>query len=1098
MLQEDKNLEVFAPSQLSSLIIDNNAPADGHSKIHIFYTLTDTVGTPVPGEYLRFTVQGSSSAVLDTTLAPTTAAGQYVLGVTNSQAQTVNILAEALSNPAVNNTSQLTFGSQSVALIAQTLSDNAPADGTTENRVLFTLKNPTTNERYSDVYLDIKSSNGAHPEELVEKTDENGYVELLLSNTVQGNVWIDARSPAPFMADIAHVVTFTPGSYTLTSGQVSVSADGVTQAQLPFTLTNNQTGLPVANSLIEFTLIGGNGLLVNSTGLTNANGVVYAQVASTVVNDVLVRGQLLNFSDINAIGVVHFTVALPQYVLTAVGQDYNSAINSLFLVDFTLKNATTQLAVPGQQINYEVLIGPASVFQQFPPTGTTDATGSIVGYFQSNNIAGTSLIRGYLASDPTISATFSIIFIDPSPQELPIPDVVEAENNNLSPKLQSATVVITPYDNMMTGDQVTLSWIGNISGLYEDSYIVGINSLDYPVSFSVNSANIAPNTQVIVSYTVTNLAGKIRHSAKLELSVIASSLLLIPAVDEAIDGILYLDKLSIGATIRVAPYSGMTSGDTVTFYGENSSTTFFSSSVNITANAVGYDVTKLVPKDVLTSAVDQTIIFYYTVKNTAGEVKHSVQLYLDVRLTMVGSGKMLVMGARTTFSSACTSHGNNIISVFHTDTKLPILATWFYEGDENNYINGEKFEDISPWKVLIVQNNNDRVILNSGNIFGNGYDRIYPTTAVIKNNRALSAWGNTNHGGSIPASIQTMQDIEEVAISMHAYAARRANGHVVAWGYSASYGSVVPNDIAQMDDIIRVVGGSYAFAALRASGRVVAWGQSAYGGNASSVQSFSDIVNLWGNHNAFAALRANGHVIAWGQSAYGGNAANVSSYNDILTVSNTEAAFVGLRRTGNIVAWGHNSYGANIPTTIQGMNDITKVVGSKNAFVALRSNGSVVAWGGGHGGTIPSNISAYRDVVDVVSNYYGFCILRASGEVAAWGNASYGANIPNSVKTLTDIVQVSSTNAAYAALRRNGNLAVWGYGPSGGSDSTVANQLTNVRAVYSNTGGFTALTADRRLVSWGTGSNNTAASLLTGQVSYEIPNEVADFSLFTE
>lgn len=420
MTHEKQLNTAFAPTQLSSVILDDNAPADGHSKISIFYSLTDANGNPAPGEYLRFSLQGTSSAILDSTIAPTTAAGQFLLGVSNNESQSVTVRAEVLSNSSIYNTSQITFGGQSIVLLAETLADNVPADGISQNRVLFTLKNPITNARYPNVYLDIESSNGAQPEEYVEKTDENGYVELLLTNTTPGNVWIDARSQAPFAAETAHVVTFKEGivqpHYILTSSQVSGTADGVTRSQLPFTLINNVTGLPVPGMSIVFTVQSGYGVLDSNAALTGSDGVAYALVSSTLENNVVVQGQLMNNPAVSSSGAVEFSASVLPYNLNAVPQGDNNPVTALILVDFTLRNTITGAPVVGQRIEYEVLSGAASTFTSLPPYGTTNSSGVVVGAFQSNGIAGTSVVRGFLASDPSVSVTQSITFVAAAPE----------------------------------------------------------------------------------------------------------------------------------------------------------------------------------------------------------------------------------------------------------------------------------------------------------------------------------------------------------------------------------------------------------------------------------------------------------------------------------------------------------------------------------------------------------------------------------------------------------------------------------------------------------------------------------------------------------
>merc|ERR1712118_386360 len=65
----------------------------------------------------------------------------------------------------------------------------------------------------------------------------------------------------------------------------------------------------------------------------------------------------------------------------------------------------------------------------------------------------------------------------------------------------------------------------------------------------------------------------------------------------------------------------------------------------------------------------------------------------------------------------------------------------------------------------------------------------------------------------------------------------------------------------------------YAFAALKADGSVVAWGYKDDGGDCSKVQEqlAAGVQSLYSNEHAFAALKADGSVVAWGSKGSGGD-----------------------------------------------------------------------------------------------------------------------------------------------------------------------------------------------------------------------------------
>ncbi|HHH1368330.1 TPA: Ig-like domain-containing protein [Yersinia enterocolitica] len=200
------NLNIVPTLILTAEILVNHAGADGINRNYIFYTLKDSFNNPVEGVYLRFSVD-RPGVTLDSTNAPTTAAGQYVLGITGTLSGPVTVRAEILSDSSVFAVSSLIFTDKGVELIAEILADNAQANGIAINRVLFTLKETLTGIRIPNVYLHIESSNDAIPASVVQKTDLNGYVELMLTNTTPGNVWIDARSLSPVVTT-TKVVSF--------------------------------------------------------------------------------------------------------------------------------------------------------------------------------------------------------------------------------------------------------------------------------------------------------------------------------------------------------------------------------------------------------------------------------------------------------------------------------------------------------------------------------------------------------------------------------------------------------------------------------------------------------------------------------------------------------------------------------------------------------------------------------------------------------------------------------------------------------------------------------------------------------------------------
>ncbi len=103
-----------------------------------------------------------------------------------------------------------------------------------------------------------------------------------------------------------------------------------------------------------------------------------------------------------------------------------------------------------------------------------------------------------------------------------------------------------------------------------------------------------------------------------------------------------------------------------------------------------------------------------------------------------------------------------------------------------------------------------------------------------------------------------------------AFAALKADGSVVTWGYAGNGGdsSAVASQLNGVVDVTQIYSTGSAFAALRVDGSVVTWGHASYGGNSSAVADHLngavDVTQIYSTWHAFAALRADGSVVTWG------------------------------------------------------------------------------------------------------------------------------------------------------------------------------------------------------------------------------------------
>ena len=97
-----------------------------------------------------------------------------------------------------------------------------------------------------------------------------------------------------------------------------------------------------------------------------------------------------------------------------------------------------------------------------------------------------------------------------------------------------------------------------------------------------------------------------------------------------------------------------------------------------------------------------------------------------------------------------------------------------------------------------------------------------------------------------------------------------------------------------------------AFAAKLADGRVVAWGNAGNGGDSSSVQAeLKEVDTIYSTAGAFAAKLADGRVVTWGLANYGGDSSSVQAeLKEVDTICSTDKNFAAKLADGRVVTWG--------------------------------------------------------------------------------------------------------------------------------------------------------------------------------------------------
>lgn len=424
------------------------------------------------------------------------------------------------------------------------------------------------------------------------------------------------------------------------------------------------------------------------------------------------------------------------------------------------------------------------------------------------------------------------------------------------------------------------------------------------------------------------------------------------------------------------------------------------------------------------------------------------------------------------------------------DSGESVSVRWRYDGDILSS-NGDRFEDLSPEKILIVTAGEQTIRLNAVNLTlsgagsallsddGQAMEQFGAESAVLSDG-TVGYWGNGEFGGSGDADdhVRGITDAQSVYSNNHAIfnmATLCQSGQAVLWGDKH-------DTTLSYDDILSISATEKAFALTTGAGNLMVYGDAAYGGDSADVEGINDVERVYANDMAFAALCTDGHVIAWGDNRFGGDASSVAGITDIRTLVATQYAFAALRQDGSIVAWGDDRYGGEVPS---GIADITALAGSHKSFVGLRSDGRVVAWGSGaFGAYIPDSMSSRNDIVSIAGCGVGFAAITDAGNVLAWGDRSIV--VTEEVQSHNDIVSVVGNSQAFAALCRNGAVVTWGSDERGGVAPEEVRRLRDVVAVYAGRDNFTALTKEGNVYTWG--GDPTVSLLqpvnLNGSVSY--------------
>ncbi|WP_150668009.1 hypothetical protein [Pandoraea anhela] len=685
---------------------------------------------------------------------------------------------------------------------------------------------------------------------------------------------------------------------------------------------------------------------------------------------------------------------------------------------------------------------------------------------------------------------------------LPAPRVPAVSAGVLDPRQvpSGAQVLVDRHASMRLGDLIVLHWDSSKpGGSFTHSELVG--SAQTPIPFTVPIANVLAGVDgtVEVWFQVMRGATEIATGEVLTFAIRQSALPL-PVFTLANGQLLDPDRVpSTGATVTLAASGLFRANDQITLNWTGTVGAGTGSTTHtVSAAEAGGAITMTMPKSAVDANNGNTVTLAYSVTRAAGgAIERSGNNIYDIRREL-GSGDLLVMGARYNSNSYRGSGASQYLrSISAVAPRGDLLAEWRYD-DEVTWVTGVTFKDTRPWVPLKVRSKTNQITINPVNVVGSGSDSVSATgtaalVAILSPRNNVAVWGARAGGNDLSnnTAILTIDNVREVSSTSSAFALRYEQGQVATFG-NTTYGGSIPQASRGITDAVRIHGNSGAFVAVRGGGYLTSWGFSQWGGTlANGADALTDVVKVASSGKAFCALRRAGQVVAWGDGASGGNPnQGITGLSNVRDVRGNYTSFIALLDNKSVIGWGDQTDGGLVPGAVASRRDIIELSSATARSFAVRTEGGqVLAWGRpGYGDVVPSPINGFIDIVQVVATWGAYCVLRSNGAVACWGDPNRGNSMPANIGLMRNIVHVCGTSGAFAALTRDGTVVVWG-NPAHTNITAIAPLLVDIVALYSSTESFVAIKRNGGVVTWGVaaggGDSSSVRAALENGVRYQ-------------
>jgi hypothetical protein len=637
-----------------------------------------------------------------------------------------------------------------------------------------------------------------------------------------------------------------------------------------------------------------------------------------------------------------------------------------------------------------------------------------------------------------------------------------------------------------------------------------------PVRVAANgnwTLTLADLPLAVYSVVAKALYGNGKESNTWKFTVVKEELARPEVIEADANDVLDPARVTLGASMEIAPYDDMAAGDEVFIKWTSPGNTLpHEADVRISANQVGKIVKFTIPYEVVRAALNHDATLRYEVVRFVGGRSPSKPLVLQVRtqsLTLPdprieqAKGKQLNPddvfpgGATVLIGVTAQLKEGDLVTVQWrgkrtTHYPRPVLSS--DEGKELRITVPHAVVDESNRTSIGLSYTVQRKIGGTDPSLEVPYDvlRIIDTGTL----RVMGARYNrtTYRASSVPRMLSALSLADQALNVEWQYstdtvwkAARtwrdtapwkplrvRSATHSITLNPANIFGSGADTNVS----------GQAAFVALRDMADVVGWGSAAYGASIpQAIGNLTDIEEVSCTRSAYAVRRRGGQVQVWGTAGEGGNMGSVSPQSFTQVIGSSQA-FAGIKADGQVVAWGDAASGASVPTAIGSYRDVAAIYSAGQAFAAQRASGEVVAWGlAANGGSMPGAIGSLRDIVDVAGSYGAFAALRSTRQLVAWGHATYGGTLPSPISTRMDIAQLGAANAqAFTALSVTGQVVAWGTANYGGTVPANIGGLTGLVEVSSTWRAFAARHSSGSVYAWGFASEGGTAPTITDAV----------------